>query len=142
MKKGIFLLIFILIVSGIIVYGYFKAVSPGQDNENSPKIEITPQSYDFGDINYGDIVNYGFEVKNSGKSVLEIKRVATSCSCTTAKINQEKINPGETAQLNVRYDSGAMGRAHGKGRQERIIYIKSSDSENPQVEVAIYANLK
>ena len=140
MKKAI--LIFFLAALGIVIYGYFKSVPPGQDNENAPKIEITPESYDFGDIKYGDIVNYAFEVKNSGKGVLEIKRVATSCACTTAQISKEKINPGEKVLLEVRYDSGAMGLAHGKGKQERIIYIKSSDSNNPQAEVVIYANIK
>jgi hypothetical protein len=31
---------------------------------------------------------------------------------------------------------------HGSGREERIIYVRSNDSANPQVEVRIYATVK
>ena len=77
-----------------------------------------------------------------GSAVLEIKRLATSCGCTSAEIAEKQINPGEEAELRVAYDTGAMSGPHGKGPQERIVYIKSSDPINPQVEVMIYANVK
>lgn len=136
-----FFLILGIVILGLAIFGYFKAISGPQNQENLPKIEITPKLFDFGEINYGDVVNYSFTVKNLGKEILDIKRVATSCSCATAKILKEKIEPGEEVELLVSYDSGAMG-LHGKGKQERIIYIKSSDPINPQVEVMIYATVK
>jgi len=138
-----FFLILGLIIFGLAIFGYFKAI-PGLENqtENLPKIEIVPKSFDFGEINYGEVVNYSFKVKNIGKEFLEIKRVATSCACTTAKIAKEKINPNEETELLVTYDSGAMGLSHGKGRQERIIYVKSNDPINPQAEVTIYATIR
>lgn len=141
--KLLFLIILVSITIGLAAYGYFKAI-PGVENqtENLPKIEITPRSFDFGEVNYGQVVEYSFKVKNTGNEILEIKRVATSCACATAKIDKEKINPGEEVELLVTYDTGAMGGAHGKGRQERIIYIRSNDLKNPQMEVIIYALVK
>lgn len=137
-----FFLILGVIILGLAIFGYFKAI-PGVENqaENLPKIEITPKVYDFGEINLGDVVNYGFKVKNLGKEVLEIKRVATSCACATAKITKEKIEPGEEVELLVTYDSGAMP-LHGSGREERIIYLRSNDPLWPQAEVRIYATVK
>lgn len=136
------LFIIIAAVIGIpAIYGYFKATPPVSGGQDSvPKIEITPESYDFGTIVFGTIAEYNFKVKNSGKETLEIKRVATSCGCTTAKVSQIKINPGETADLSVKYDTAAMGEGpHGTGKQDRIIYIKSNDPVNPQIEVTISA---
>ncbi len=138
MKLKISLFI-ILIVLGLASYGYFKAIPEIQDERNLPKIEISPRTFDFGEINFGDVVNYNFTVNNTGNEVLEIRRIATSCPCASAQITEEKINPGESAELLVSYDSGAMG-AHGRGEQERIIYIRSNDPINPQIEVTIYAN--
>jgi len=131
-----------IIVLGIVIAGYFAAV-PGVENRKGdfPKIEISPGSFDFGEIDYGDVVSYGFKVKNSGQETLEIRRVATSCACTTARISQDKLEPGEEAELLVSYDSAAMA-LHGSGREERIIYVRSNDSANPQVEVRIYATVK
>ena len=141
-SKFIFFLILVVLIVGISIFGYFKAI-PGVENqtENLPKIEIRPKVYDFGEIKFGDVVNYSFLVKNLGNEVLEIKRVATSCACATAKIAKEKINPGEETELLVTYDSGSMP-LHGSGREERIIYLRSNDPLYPQAEVKIYATVK
>jgi len=144
MSKLKIFLILGLIILGLAGYGYFKS-TPGVENqrEDLPKIEITPKVLDFGEINFGDVVSYDFKVKNLGNEILEIKRVATSCPCASAKITKEKIEPEEEVELLVSYDSGAMGEgAHAKGKQERIIYVKSNDPINPQVEVMIYANAR
>ena len=142
MNKKI-ILVSLLVILGIAIYGYLKSV-PAAENPtaDAPKIEITPQSFDFGEIKYGEIAEYTFKVKNSGKEVLEIKRVATSCGCTTAKVSPDKIEPGQTADLLVSYDTGAMSGSHGRGKQERIIYVKSSDPANPQVQAMIYATVQ
>lgn len=138
--------IFFIILAVILVlagYGYFRAVpAPANQAENLPKIQIAPESFDFGEIKYGDVVKYTFKVKNIGQETLEIKRVATSCSCTTAKVGADKIEPNQETDLLVRYDSGAMSGSHGRGLQERIIFIKSSDPLNPQIQVMTYADVK
>ena len=125
------------------VYGYFKAIpGVGDQADNLPEIEITPTCFDFGNIEYGKVLEYTFKVKNLGEETLEIKRVATSCACTTAEVTKEKINPSEEAELLVTYDTGAMSGPHGKGEQERVIYVKSNDPINSQVEIMIYAYIR
>ncbi len=133
----------ILIILTLATYGYFKSI-PGVKNEaqSRAEIDISPSFFDFGEIEYGQVAEYTFLVKNLGEETLEIKKVATSCACTKAKISKENIKPGEITELLVTYDTGAMSGAHAKGEQERIIYVKSSDPINPQVEVMIYANVK
>lgn len=144
MSKVKFFLILGIIILGMSVYGYFKAIPGPQDQTvNIAKIEITPKSFDSGEVEYGKIAEYRFRVKNTGAEILEIKRVATSCACTSAKIDKEKIEPGEETELLVSYDTAAMGSgSHAKGKQERIIYVKSNDPVNPQVEVIVYAYVK
>ncbi len=143
MVKLKFVLILGLVILGLAGYGYFKS-TPGVENqaENLPKIEITPQYFDFGEVEDGQVLEYSFLVKNVGAKVLEIKRVATSCTCTTAEVKKDKLAPGERVDLLVKYDSGAMPGHHGRGKQERIIYVQSNDPLNPQVEVTIYANVR
>ena len=141
--KTIFLIIFILAFASLLVFGYFKAIPGIEDQtEKRPEISITPEFFDFGEIEYGELAEYIFKIKNSGEEILEIRKVATSCACTTAKTTKEKIEPGEEVELLVTYDTGAMSGPHGKGEQERIIYVKSNDPVNPQAEVIIYANVK
>ena len=136
-------LVFGLIILAIFFIGYFQATPKSTEQENIPRIDIEPKFFDFGVVDFGKVVNFTFKVKNLGKGVLEIKRVATSCGCTTAQVSKEKVNPNEEIELFVKYDTAAMGSGpHGRGRQERIIYLKSNDPVNPQVEVMIYGTVK
>jgi len=141
MKKT--LVIFFIFFIVFALYGYFKSV-PGVENlgEEYPIIETIPNFFDFGEVQYGDLAQYTFVVKNSGKKTLEINRLSTSCACTSAEIEKEVINPGEEVELSVKYDTGLMTGPHGMGDQERIIYIKSNDPVNPQIEVIIKAYVK
>ncbi|MBI5023013.1 MAG: DUF1573 domain-containing protein [Candidatus Magasanikbacteria bacterium] len=143
-KWQFWLIVALIILGSLSVYGYFKAIPPVIDkNQAIPKIEITPTFFDFGKLDFGKIAEKIFIVKNIGQQVLEIKRVTTSCSCTSAQVSKETINPGEEAELQVRYDTAAMGSgSHGKGQQDRIIYIKSSDPTRPQVEIIISSFVK
>lgn len=129
------------VIAALVIAGYLKATPPPDNQtQDGPKIEISPASFDFGQIEFGKIVETKFTVKNNGNQLLEIKRVATSCGCTTAKISKEKIDPGESAVLLVVYDTAAMGSGpHGKGKQDRIIYIRSNDPANAQIETTITA---
>jgi len=138
-----YLIIFFVLLVVLAVYGYFKAVPINQTPlANRPQIIITPDSYNFGEIKYGQVVEYTFKVKNIGEQPLEISKVGASCSCTTAKVVKQSLPPNEETSLVVRYDSGAMGGFHGKGKQERIIYVRSNDPNHPQVEMMIFANVK
>jgi hypothetical protein len=141
MKRKIIIFVILgLVILGLATYGYLRATPEVKDrSKNRPQIKITPQSFDFGEIEYGAVAEHTFEVKNLGTETLEIEKVATSCACTDAKVTPKKIASEEEAELEVIYDTGAMSGSHAKGEQERIIYIKSNDPVNPQAEVTIHA---
>lgn len=142
MKLKIFLsILFFVIILGVL--GYLKAI-PGIEevSDNYPLIEVTPDFFDFFEIEYGSIVEHTFKIKNIGNKDLEINKIATSCACTSAEIEKEIIMPNEEINLKVTYNTGLMSGPHGKGDQERIIYIRSNDPINPQIEATIHAYVK
>ncbi len=141
--KTIILIVFIIAIVFIMaIFGYFKATAGVSQGEEYAQIEITPDTFDFGEIDYGEIGKHTYQVKNLGQADLIIKKVATSCGCTTAEVSKEIIAPGQTAELIVSYDTGAMSGPHGMGDQERIIYVKTNDPINPQAEVTFTAYVK
>ena len=144
-QKTIISIFIILVIIGLAAAGYLKAVPSAEDQTgNQPRIKITPELYDFGEIEYGQVVKYTFKVKNIGTEILEIKKTATSCGCTTANLKSKisNLKSGEEADLIVSYDTGAMSGSHAKGKQERIIYVKTNDPIRPQAEVVIRALVK
>lgn len=141
MRKLTFLILG-LIILGLVGYGYWQAADKEDREDGGARIVVEPEKWDFGEIEFGKVVEKEFSLKNEGNEILEISRVSTSCGCTRAEVDKEKLEPGEEGKLLVTYDTGAMSGVHGKGRQERIVYLKTNDFNNPQMEVFIYALVK
>ena len=138
LMKKILVPIILIIFTG--TYGYFAAL-PKPEGDGLAMAEISPATHDFGEIEFGEIVTKEFTIVNNGETELEIRRVATSCACTTAEVDKRSIEPGGSAVLTVVYDSAAMGRSHADGREERIVYIRTNDPAKPQMEVTVYATI-
>ena len=66
---------------------------------------LSPEFYDFGDINCGEIVGYTFTLKNTGNHPLVIKDVKSGCACTTVELEKESIKPNETCKIDIQFNS-------------------------------------
>jgi hypothetical protein len=148
-KVAIALAIIVILVTSI------GLVSALYFNLDHPRIEVNPNSHDFGTIQQG-VVTTSFEILNFGEANLELKGISTSCGCTSAVVkfrgttspvfgmhNNPKdwsmvLLPGDTATLEVTYDSGLhpdVGQVH------RVVYIKTNDPLVPEARVDIWANV-
>lgn len=52
---------------------------------------------------------FSFTFKNTGVEPVLIQNVQTSCGCTTAKKPEAPIQPGESAEISVKYDTNRVG---------------------------------
>jgi hypothetical protein len=79
------------------------------DGNNSkdalPVISFEKDFHDFGRLTAGEQVTYSFKFRNTGKSLLLISDVSTSCGCTVSSFPKKPIQPGEQATIDVSYDS-------------------------------------
>ncbi len=76
-------------------------------NESSglPVIAFEKDFHDFGKLMAGEKVTYSFKFKNTGKAMLIISTVTTSCGCTISDYPREPIKPGEGGSVDVSFDS-------------------------------------
>ena len=65
--------------------------------------------FDFGKIPQGKPVFHVFEIKNSGKSTLQIADVQASCGCTTPAWEKEPVKAGGSTQIKVGYNAAEAG---------------------------------
>ena len=84
-----------------------KAATSLQENAKVPrtKIEFDKEIHDFGQIDQGEIVETTVNVKNVGNNNLYIVDAQGSCGCTVPEVTKEAIKPGESAPINVKFDS-------------------------------------
>lgn len=88
------------------------------DKNAMPVISFKDDFHDFGKINSGEKISYAFKFKNTGKSVLLISNVSTSCGCTVTDYPKQPIKPGEESSVDVSFDSS--GR---RGLQTKSITV-------------------
>lgn len=111
-------------------------------------VEISPQPSDWGQVSYGGgEVMREYELKNALSQGIKVKKLATNCMCTEAKIvvggNQSRffgmehpgdsnppinfeIGAGETAKVVVKFDPAAHG-PEGIGPFERTVLLTLAD---------------
>ena len=68
-------------------------------------IQYKETEYDFGTVKDGAIVEHTFTFKNTGSVPLIIQNASATCGCTVPKKPEKPIAPGETGEIQVRFDS-------------------------------------
>ena len=151
---GSILFTFLLIV-GFVLWQARLPAGQGREGLNRTQvlsdgsgIELSPQLSDWGEIPInGGIVTREFEIKNTAGRPVKLKKIATSCMCTTAsvKIGEEstrffgmemsgdknppvnmEIDASDVAKIIVKFDPAAHG-PQGVGPFERMVWLTFSD---------------
>lgn len=77
--------------------------------EKTAKIEFKTETVDYGEITKGSDGVRVFEFTNTGDAPLIISKVSSSCGCTIPKKPEAPILPGETGEIQVKYDTKRVG---------------------------------
>ena len=77
--------------------------------EKTAKIEFKTETVDYGEIAKGSDGVRVFEFTNTGNMPLIITKVSSSCGCTIPKKPEAPIQPGQTGEIQVKYDTNRPG---------------------------------
>lgn len=107
--------------------------------EVATNVEIVPDSRDLGQVIYGDVAKTSFTLTNFTPSPLTITRVSTSCGCTKAKAQTEKLEPYASTQIDVTFDPAVHKDDTDIGELTRTIFIETDNPNFPKVTSEIKA---
>jgi len=149
----------VVIVLGGVVFAYKSGGKPIQtytvENPDRPKVELSGDRVDLGEMKVSDVKTSDFMMKNVGTKLLQINNISTSCDCTFAQVtiddktsprftmhqNPEwtgEVEPGKEAKITVIYEPARMPV---KGRVERSVHIKTNDPQKPDIALTITATV-
>ncbi len=77
--------------------------------QETAKIEFKTETLDYGVIERGSDGVRVFEFTNTGNAPLIITKVSSSCGCTIPKKPEAPVMPGETGEIQVKYDTKRVG---------------------------------
>lgn len=87
-------------------------------------IKFDKESYDFGTIKDGDVVEHVYTFKNTGSHPLIIDEVVATCGCTVPAYTKTPVAPGAKGEIAISFNS--KGRA---GNVDKNIILKSNAQE-------------
>lgn len=101
-----------------------------------PVMTFEKTEHDFGTISAGSKVNYSFQFKNTGEADLIITRAIGSCGCTIPEYPKTPIKVGESAKIDVSFNSAGK-----HGNQQKSVTI-STNSKAGVESLLIKASIK
>jgi hypothetical protein len=102
-----------------------------------PRIVVEPPSQDLGERPQ-ELIELTYTIRNEGGSPLKIEKLSTSCGCTRAEVEKDVLAPGESTPMRVTLDPTEDDLY---GDILRVIYIRSNDPANPEVEVEFHVTI-
>lgn len=79
------------------------------DNPNGkgqePLMTFDHDTWDFGNMTEGEVVEHDFSFKNTGGKPLLISDVQATCGCTIPEWPREPIRPGQEGIIKIRFNS-------------------------------------
>ena len=92
--------------------------------------------FELGDIDDLSPISREVHYKNTGDKELSIKRIKTSCGCTTSKLEKKVLLPSESGTLTVTFDPAGK-----KGKQIKNITFISNDINDKNKIISFTANI-
>jgi hypothetical protein len=86
-----------------------KLASEKPKDPNAPVFEFVTEVIDYGKIPLNADGVRTFKFKNVGKSPLVINDIKSSCGCTVPKKPAGPIMPGDSGEIEVKYDTNRAG---------------------------------
>ena len=94
-----------------------------------PILKFDFDTYDFGQVNDGEIVEVDYTFKNIGESNLIIYDASASCGCTVPEYPKDKeIKPGESGVIKARFDSSGQ-----TGKQVKSITLTTNTKNSKKI---------
>lgn len=97
-----------------------------------PKAVFAETEHAFGRMEVGQEDSHDFVIKNEGEAELEIAKGSTTCQCTISEVGDNRIPPGGTATITLRWKPTQQTDNFEKGAE-----ILTNDPVNPVFQLKI-----
>lgn len=121
------------IIASVLVLAFWAAVIWA-----APKLEVSEENWDFGDVPNVGSISHIFKLTNSGDIPVKIINVVTSCGCTSTKFDNQELKPREWTGLTVTFNASSFP---GGGRFVKQITVYTNDTTAPSKIMTIAATV-
>lgn len=102
-----------------------------------PKAVIPEAVHDFGMMDPLTMGSHSFEIRNEGTESLVLTGGETSCKCTLVKGATQIVEPGQTAEITLSWNSGRIREYY-----EQSGFIRTNDPLTPEIQLEIQGKVR
>jgi rhodanese-related sulfurtransferase len=102
-----------------------------------PELDVLSYEWDFGKIEQGSSKEVSFFIKNTGFDELVIDNIHTCCGYSLKGISSWSLAPGAKSEITIICDASRKPLGH----DLKYITVLSNSIKNPQVQVAVKADI-
>lgn len=119
-----------------------------KDDQNAPKIVVTKDVHDFGEVGPGSSQVAHYEFTNKGAKTLFVKNIQSTCGCSKPTLIKDGkrytvplkepvgFEPGQKGQVEVTFKAQVT-----KGKVSKNLYIVSDDPKTPRAQFTVKAQI-
>ena len=112
---------------------YFPPMSQ-EELAAAPLVTYDKVEHDFGRVAKNSIVKTTFTIKNDGKKDLIIRKAESNCACIQTSISSDTIKPGESAELEVEFNTRSR-----RSNQQKAVTVYANSPTKPISRVIVKA---
>lgn len=115
-------------------------MNPAQSTKSAGILVAERKLIDLGTIEGEDMVNFGFELRNTSAKAITITELRTSCSCIKVTTKPSKIEPHGTIQIKASFNPAGRSSSF---RYSILIYTDLDEqlpSERVSIKGDVYSN--
>ena len=105
-------------------------------DQSSPKLTVVEPMKDFGTVPKGQVLDWSFELRNTGTKDLEVISAKPACGCTVADFDKV-IKPGQKGKVTAHVDTTNFS-----GPIAKAVTLETNDPNTPSAQVTITAVVK
>jgi len=106
-------------------------------DKNAPSLKLEKSEHDFGVVGPDTSNKCQYKFSNTGKGVLKIESIQSTCGCTVPELAKKDYAPGESGVIDVTFRTPNSG-----GTVTKHLYVISNDPVAPRAELAIKATVE
>lgn len=105
-------------------------------DQGGPKLSVVEPMKDFGTVPKGQVLDWSFELRNTGTKDLEVISAKPACGCTVADFDKV-IKPGQKGKVTAHVDTTNFS-----GPIAKAVTLETNDPNTPSAQVTITAVVK
>ncbi|MCS7216248.1 MAG: rhodanese-like domain-containing protein [Candidatus Bipolaricaulota bacterium] len=106
----------------------------------APRLQVDRELFDFGVAADGEVVEFLVTLTNVGTQRLSIQRVQYNCACTSYELPKRELNPGESVQMRIRFNTRGYSAYPQPVAQTLTLY--TNDPVRPQVTLTVRGTVR